>query len=205
MRGVRVHRTAPRCTRIHGFRAAAIFYPNFYPKRRRSGIEMSYPLITAANRSGQPELVTSLPSWSCGFDSRRPLFGFLPWSEAFSLGLGDLQEARIRPRARCVPDRFGRLSVFLAFVSSLPMPAAIARHPDDTAAASRHQPSHGAALPCPALDAEPGECALVGDSVTDIQGARLVSVQSIGYANEPANANTSPQPEQAPLSTASRT
>jgi beta-phosphoglucomutase-like phosphatase (HAD superfamily) len=60
-------------------------------------------------------------------------------------------------------------------------------------------------LPCPALDAEPGECALVGDSVTDIQGARLVSVQSIGYANEPANANTSPQPEQAPLSTASRT
>lgn len=36
-----------------------------------------------------------------------------------------------------------------------------------------------------ALDAEPGECALVGDSVTDIQGARLASVQSIGYANKP--------------------
>jgi phosphoglycolate phosphatase len=36
-----------------------------------------------------------------------------------------------------------------------------------------------------ALDAEPGECTLVGDSVTDIQGARLASVQSIGYANEP--------------------
>jgi len=35
-----------------------------------------------------------------------------------------------------------------------------------------------------ALDAEPGECTLVGDSVTDIQGARLASVQSIGYANE---------------------
>jgi beta-phosphoglucomutase-like phosphatase (HAD superfamily) len=33
-----------------------------------------------------------------------------------------------------------------------------------------------------ALDAEPGECTLVGDSVTDIQGARLASVQSIGYA-----------------------
>ncbi len=36
-----------------------------------------------------------------------------------------------------------------------------------------------------ALDAEPDECTLVGDSVTDIQGARLASVQSIGYANEP--------------------
>ena len=36
-----------------------------------------------------------------------------------------------------------------------------------------------------ALDAEPGECTLVGDSVTDIQGARLAGVQSIGYANQP--------------------
>jgi phosphoglycolate phosphatase len=36
-----------------------------------------------------------------------------------------------------------------------------------------------------ALDAEPGECTLVGDSVTDIQGACLASIQSIGYANEP--------------------
>jgi phosphoglycolate phosphatase len=35
------------------------------------------------------------------------------------------------------------------------------------------------------LDAEPGDCTLVGDSVTDIQGARLASVQSIGYANKP--------------------
>jgi len=36
-----------------------------------------------------------------------------------------------------------------------------------------------------ALDAEPDECAIVGDSVTDIQAARLASVQSIGYANKP--------------------
>jgi phosphoglycolate phosphatase len=36
-----------------------------------------------------------------------------------------------------------------------------------------------------ALNAEPGECTLVGDSVTDIDGARLASVQSIGYANKP--------------------
>ena len=36
-----------------------------------------------------------------------------------------------------------------------------------------------------ALDAQPGECTLVGDSVTDVQGARLASVQSIGFANKP--------------------
>jgi phosphoglycolate phosphatase len=36
-----------------------------------------------------------------------------------------------------------------------------------------------------ALDADPGECTLVGDSVTDIQGARLAGVHSIGYANSP--------------------
>ena len=36
-----------------------------------------------------------------------------------------------------------------------------------------------------ALAAEPEECALVGDSVTDIQAACLASVHSIGYANEP--------------------
>ena len=36
-----------------------------------------------------------------------------------------------------------------------------------------------------ALDAEPGDCTLVGDSVTDVEGARLAGVQSIGYANEP--------------------
>jgi phosphoglycolate phosphatase len=35
-----------------------------------------------------------------------------------------------------------------------------------------------------ALDAEPGGCTLVGDSVTDVQAARLASVQSIGYANQ---------------------
>jgi len=34
---------------------------------------MLYVLVTAANRSGPQECVTSLPSWSCGFDSRRPL------------------------------------------------------------------------------------------------------------------------------------
>jgi hypothetical protein len=35
-----------------------------------------------------------------------------------------------------------------------------------------------------ALNAEPGECTLVGDSVSDIEGARLANVQSIGYANK---------------------
>jgi hypothetical protein len=73
MRGVRVHRPALHCIRIHGFRAAAIFYPNFYPKRQCGGIEMSFLLATAANRSGRPGCITSLSSWSYGFDSRRPL------------------------------------------------------------------------------------------------------------------------------------
>jgi len=36
-----------------------------------------------------------------------------------------------------------------------------------------------------ALHAEPGECILIGDSVTDIEGARFASVQSIGYADKP--------------------
>ena len=36
-----------------------------------------------------------------------------------------------------------------------------------------------------ALEAEPGDCTLVGDSVTDVEGARLAGAHSIGYANEP--------------------
>jgi hypothetical protein len=34
---------------------------------------MLYVLVIAPNWSGWPGCVTSLPSWSCGFDSRRPL------------------------------------------------------------------------------------------------------------------------------------
>ena len=36
-----------------------------------------------------------------------------------------------------------------------------------------------------ALEAEPVECTLVGDSVADVEGAHLASIQSIGYANNP--------------------
>ena len=36
-----------------------------------------------------------------------------------------------------------------------------------------------------ALNAEPSEFAIVGDSATDIEGARLANVRSIGYANKP--------------------
>ena len=71
--GVTVHRTAPSCTAMHRFRAAAIFYPNFDPNRPHSGIEMPYLLVTAVSWSGNPESGISLPSWSCGFDSHRPL------------------------------------------------------------------------------------------------------------------------------------
>lgn len=37
-----------------------------------------------------------------------------------------------------------------------------------------------------ALDANPAETSLVGDSVTDIEGAQRAGVGSIGYANKPA-------------------
>ena len=60
-------------TRIHTLRAAAIFYPNFYPKRRHGGAGILHFLVTAADRGGEPECVTSLPSWPCGFNFRRPL------------------------------------------------------------------------------------------------------------------------------------
>lgn len=36
-----------------------------------------------------------------------------------------------------------------------------------------------------ALNADLRECTLVGDSITDIQGARLARVESIGYADKP--------------------
>lgn len=36
-----------------------------------------------------------------------------------------------------------------------------------------------------ALDADPAATALVGDSITDIQGAQRAGIDSIGYANEP--------------------
>jgi phosphoglycolate phosphatase len=36
-----------------------------------------------------------------------------------------------------------------------------------------------------ALSADPAECVLIGDSVTDIQAARHAAIASIGYANKP--------------------
>lgn len=72
-RGTRVLRTGLRCTSFHRFQAAAIFYLIFYPKRQRGEGEMLDLLITATNLSRRPEFVTSLPSWSFGSDSRRPL------------------------------------------------------------------------------------------------------------------------------------
>jgi HAD superfamily hydrolase (TIGR01662 family) len=40
-----------------------------------------------------------------------------------------------------------------------------------------------------ALIAEPGACAFVGDSTTDIEAASIVGVPSIGYANKPGKHN----------------
>lgn len=39
------------------------------------------------------------------------------------------------------------------------------------------------------LIAQPGSCTLVGDSTTDIEGARLAGVRSIGYANKPGKSD----------------
>jgi hypothetical protein len=69
--GIRVHGTGlPACTDS----SSGSFLPNFYPKRWRDGVEMLYLLVTAANCRSRPGCGSSLPSWSCGFDSRRPLF-----------------------------------------------------------------------------------------------------------------------------------
>src|SRR5580693_1935574 len=68
-----MHGTGLGCTSLHGFRTTAIFYQNFYPKVQQSGAEMLYALVIPANWSVRLGYVTSLPSWSCGFDSRRPL------------------------------------------------------------------------------------------------------------------------------------
>jgi phosphoglycolate phosphatase len=40
------------------------------------------------------------------------------------------------------------------------------------------------------LDAQPADCALVGDSLTDIAAARLAGVASVGYANKPGKRHT---------------
>ena len=41
-----------------------------------------------------------------------------------------------------------------------------------------------------ALNAEPQDCALVGDSITDIVAARAAGVASVGYANKPGKHET---------------
>ena len=50
---------------------------------------MLYLLVTGASWSGLPECVTSLPSWSCGFDSRHPLHPG-PERDSGLLDAGDL-------------------------------------------------------------------------------------------------------------------
>jgi phosphoglycolate phosphatase len=39
------------------------------------------------------------------------------------------------------------------------------------------------------LDADPAATALVGDSITDIEGSRLAGIDSIGYANKPGKSD----------------
>ena len=62
LRGIRVHRTGLRCTRIHRFQTAAIFYPVFYPKRQSSGVELLYLLVTATSCRDRRDSASSFPS-----------------------------------------------------------------------------------------------------------------------------------------------
>ena len=91
----RMHRTGLGCTSLHRFRATAIFYPNFYLKVQQSGAGMLYVLVIAANRSGRPGCVTSLPSWSCGFDSRRPLRGNFTFMKNFRFTVRSIVNYRL--------------------------------------------------------------------------------------------------------------
>ena len=90
----------------------------------------------------------------------------------------------------------GRSVAVVSNNSSAAVHSYLARHGlDDRISLVVARTSHDPALlkPSPhlitqavhALNAEPGECTLVGDSVTDVEGAHLASVQSIGYANKP--------------------
>jgi hypothetical protein len=81
---IRMHGTGQCCSNIHRFEAVAVFYPNFYPKGQPCGVERLFFLLFMAAKPGRrPGCVTSLPSWSCGFDSRRPL-RFLPSRQSIS-------------------------------------------------------------------------------------------------------------------------
>ena len=55
------------------------------------------------------------------------------------------------------------------------------------------------------LDAEPGECTLVGDSVTDVQAPASPESRASATPTNPANENASSRPEPTPPSTASPT
>ena len=80
--------------------------------------------------------------------------------------VGDRHETRFRLRGRCVPDRADRLPVFLASLSSLPMPAAI------SSSRSRVPKSQGSSRSSdPARRAMPGSqpCALAGLTVAQCE------------------------------------
>ena len=69
------HATASEPTGLHGSLAQRIFYPNFYPRRPQGGISRRHYIPHGEGLSGARAfgLRAILPSWSCGFDYRRPL------------------------------------------------------------------------------------------------------------------------------------
>ena len=65
-----MHRTTLRCTRIHRFQTAAIFYQNFYPNRQLIGADMLYVLVTAASWHGLPRVS---PAFQAGYAGSIPV------------------------------------------------------------------------------------------------------------------------------------
>jgi len=97
---IKVHRTGPRCASMHRFQGLAVFYPNLYPERRHSEAETLCLLIAGTSRSSPTEHAANLPSWSCGFDSRRPLRGSSPGQRLIRRSSGCVLPAACPLRAR---------------------------------------------------------------------------------------------------------
>ena len=76
-------KTAVRCTRLHRLRAAAIFYPNFYPNSERSGVEVLYILVAALNWAGGPDVSPAFQAGHAGsipVARSRPVSLANPWA-----------------------------------------------------------------------------------------------------------------------------
>jgi HAD superfamily hydrolase (TIGR01509 family) len=95
----------------------------------------------------------------------------------------------------------GRTLTVVSNNSDRAVRAYLSRHALDgpiSAVIARTSPDPDLLKPCPyflrqaiaASDAEPADCTLVGDQITDIDAARQAGTRSIGYANKPGKAES---------------